>query len=76
MKVERQARVGDETWGFRIGRFNAVLVAPDGRKSIVNFSVLTGRSWDALERGVWVVPITPEHIKSYIRKHRGSLVQS
>lgn len=78
MKGERQARVGDETWGFKLGRQHVVLVAPDGHKSVVDFSALTGRSWDTLERGMWKGTsdgmVTPEHVKRYIRKHRDALV--
>jgi hypothetical protein len=78
MKGEREARVGDETWGFRMGRQNVVIVTPDGRKSFVDFVTLTGRSWGTLERGQWKGTsdgmVTPEHVKRYIRKHRDTLL--
>ena len=78
MKGERQARVGDETWGFKFGRQNVVLVAPNGHKSFVDFCTLTGRSWGTLDTGMHKGTsdgmVTPEHVKSYIRKHRDTLV--
>src|SRR5580704_5242866 len=73
MKGERRVTVNGETWSYRIGQQNAVIVAPSGCKSVVLLSALTGRSQDTLDRGRRKQTsdgmVMPEHVRDYILGH-------
>jgi hypothetical protein len=73
MKGERSVEVGGATWSYRLGRGNAVIVLPTGKKLVVRYADLTGRSPDIIERGQWKGTsdgmVTPEHVRRYIRRH-------
>jgi hypothetical protein len=77
MKGERRVTVNGETWSYRVGQQNAVIVAPGGRKSVVLLSALTGRSQDTLDRGRRKQTsdgmVMPEHVRDYIRDHGDEL---
>jgi len=74
----RRVMMGEEEWGFRVGRGHAVILAPSGRRTPVTLSALTGRHPDVIEKGQWKRTsdgmVTPMHIKAYIQKHRAELV--
>ncbi len=61
------------TWRYQLGRGNAVIVLPDGKKVIVGYARLTDRSPDTIERGQYKGTsdgmVTPEHVRRYIRQH-------
>jgi len=80
MKGERKVDVDGEVWSCRLGRSHAVIVSPGGHKSVVDFSTLTGRSWDTLERGQWKGMrdgmVVPDHVRTYVRKHREELLSA
>jgi hypothetical protein len=70
----RKIDVDGEEWEFSTGKGNAVIKNPrTGKKAIVDYSILTGRTWNVLERGQWKKTIdgmvTPGHVSGYIRKH-------
>jgi hypothetical protein len=73
MKGERRIEVDGVTWRYRFGCDNVVIVLRNGKKVIVNYSTLTGRTPDLIERGQWKGTsdgmVTPEHVRHYIRKH-------
>lgn len=72
-KTRRKIHFPDETYEYLIYRGDTIVVwDPQGKKHITNSSVVTGRSWDVLERGhhkrtcdAW---IQPHHIKAWIEK--------
>lgn len=74
----RKIEVDGIVWEYRMGTGNAVIrstkITPVF-KFIVNYSTLTGRSWDIIERGQRKKTsdgmVTPKHIADYIRKHHG-----
>lgn len=76
MKIRRgfrKLRFGTTLWQYKIGKWNVVIFGPDGTKYLTNFSILTGYSWDELERLDWKNAgydhpgnIRPSHIRSYI----------
>jgi hypothetical protein len=59
-------------WGWFHGRSHSVLRAPDGKRTVVDDSTLTGRSWNTLERGHWKRTsdgtISPSDVKAYIEQ--------
>lgn len=66
-----------DVWLYRLGRGNAVITSPQGKKTRVRYETLTGRSPNTLERGQWKKTsdgmICPSHVKSYIASHREEL---
>lgn len=68
----RKLIVKDAEWTYYIGKTSAVLRAPDGRKKTVGLDVLTGRSFDILDRGRWKKSsdgmMTPSDVAAYIEK--------
>ncbi len=66
----RKMVIDEATWEYMFGTGNAVIKSPTGIKTVVNYSVLTGRSWDILERGQHKKTsdgmVKPKHIKAYI----------
>jgi hypothetical protein len=70
----RKMTVDGENWEFKIGRSNVHMRAPDGKGHVVNFSQLTGRSWDTLERGQHKRTtdgmVKPGHVRGWIQKIR------
>ncbi len=74
MAKMRKVLVNGQAWEFSVGRFNAVIKNPSTKKkTIVDFSKLTGRTWDILERGQYRRTsdgmIKPGHVKAYIEEH-------
>jgi len=70
----RKVQVGGETWEFMTGKGAAVIKNPrTGKKTIVDYSILTSRTWNVIERGQWKKTIdgmvTPGHVKAYIEGH-------
>lgn len=60
-------------WGWLCGGTNVLLRAPDGKRTPVDLSTLTGRSWNTIERGHWKRTndgtIAPSHVRAYIEAH-------
>jgi len=71
MKSKRKIIINGDTYKYIIGKGNVVIWAPNKKKIVVDFSTLTGRSWDAIERGQWKNTrdgmITPKDIANYIQ---------
>lgn len=70
----RKVHIDGEAWQYKIGRKCIMIKEPSlvPTKHIVDLSVFTGLSWDALERMAWKrdsVQITPQDIKDYILEH-------
>ena len=70
MKGERTVTVDGKTWGYRVGVGNTVIVAPDGKKTIVKNHVLAGTTPSMFERGQYKHTrdgmVTPGHLYGYI----------
>lgn len=70
----RKIVVNEKTYKYRIGRQNVVIVDTDSKgekgKIVVDFSKLTGWSWDTIERGMnkGYFSITPKQIADYIEE--------
>lgn len=66
----RKMIIGDQTWEYQFGKGNAVIKSPEGKKTVVDYSKLTGKSWDIIERGQRKKTsdgeVTPQHVKNYI----------
>jgi hypothetical protein len=73
----RHLVIEGEKWSYSIGRGAAVLVAPNGHKSVVFLKTLTGRDPDLIDRGRRKKTsdgmIMPAEIKRYIRGHAAEL---
>ena len=65
---ERNLHIGDEVWSWRVGRTHVVIRNPERKSFIVDFSKLTGMSWQDVERGLWKnwLHITPQMVKDHI----------
>ena len=78
MKGERRVDVDGESWSFKIGKGAAVIIAPNGQKSVVSLTTLTGRSPDTIERGQWKGTrdgmVVPDHVRNHVRRHRAELL--
>lgn len=78
MKGERRVDVDGESWSFKIGRGAAVIIAPNGKKSVVSLAALTGRSPDTIERGQRKGTrdgmVVPDHVRNHVRRHRAELL--
>ena len=78
MKIRRgfrKLRLGSALWQYRIGKHagNVVIFGPSGIRYLTNQSILTGISWNDLERLEWKNAgsdhpgnIRPSHIRSFI----------
>lgn len=79
----RRVLIGEEAWGYHIGRGSAVIQSPKtGKKTIVYLTRLTGRDVNTFERGQYKGTsdgmVTPAHVRNFIlahgeELHRGSL---
>lgn len=68
----RKIKVRGETWNYKVGMYHVVLESPSGLRYAVEYTTLTGRSWDVIERGkrkgTSDGSITPKNIREYINK--------
>ncbi len=66
----RKMVIDEATWEYMCGTGNAVIKSPTGIKTVVDYSILTGRSWDTLDDGrrdgSSYGMVKPKHIKAYI----------
>lgn len=71
MKPKRKVHIGTEVWEYRLGKGSAVIFHPNGYKTVVDYSQLTGKSWDDIERGHWkkYFSVTPRDVAAYIEAH-------
>jgi len=74
MTTMRKVIAYGQSWEFSTGKFNVVIKNPrTDMKFIIDYSKLTGLSWETLERGQNKKTsdgmITPDHVKAYIEKH-------
>jgi len=70
--LNRKVHIDDQEWTYKIGSGAIVIWSPEGKKHLTNQSVVTGMSWDDLERGKWKGTwkgIGPKLIKEHIEKH-------
>lgn len=69
----RKIHIDEEVWEYQLGKGNAVIKSSDNKKTVVDYSKLTGRSWGIIERGQRKKTsdgmVTPKHIKEYIQKY-------
>lgn len=69
----RKLHINDQVWEYHCGHNYVVVKSPESKKEVIDYSTLTGRSWDIIERGMRKKTsdgmITPKHIKDYIEKH-------
>jgi len=74
MARKRVITVGGEKWTCEIGRGSVKFRPPNkGKTTTADFSQITGRSWDTIERGNWKKTrdgmVTPLHLEKYIVAH-------
>lgn len=73
MKGERYLSVDGESWGYRVGKQNTVIVRPNDTKIIVGNHALTGTDPSTFERGQRKGTsdgmVTPDHVRTYILAH-------
>jgi hypothetical protein len=69
-KGSRRMVVGFDEWYYKVGKQSAVLWNPQGTRSTVSLSKLTGRSDDVILRGRWkrtsCGSVTPKEVRTYI----------
>jgi len=71
----RKIVVDNVTWYWFAGKSSAVIKFPEpsGKKQIVSYAQLTGRSWETLEKGLHKKNedgmITPGDVSKYIRNN-------
>lgn len=65
----RRIVVNDKEYYYRIGSSN-IVIKREAESHIVDFSIFTGWSWDAIERGEHkrYFKITPKQIADYIER--------
>jgi hypothetical protein len=72
MKGERTVVTRLGTFRYRFGVTSVVIVIGD-KKRVIDYSTLTGRSWDTLERGQHKRTsdgmVTPDDVREYIEQH-------
>ncbi len=72
MKFRKLIASGVE-WSYHIGRSYAVLISPEGKRSVVELTTLTGRTWETIERGRRKETadgmVTPADVEGYILAH-------
>jgi len=69
----RTLKLEDGTeWQYKIGTSTVVLRSPDGKSHQVGINVITGRTWDIIERGKYKKTsdgmVTPSQIRQYVDK--------
>lgn len=69
----RTLQIRDKRWAYRIGKNWAVLLSPEGKKSAVRLSDLTGLDIALIERGRYKKTldgmVTPAHVRAYLEAH-------
>lgn len=67
----RKLLIDNQNWWFSVGRSHVLIQPPTSKKFYVDFSTLTGRSWNTLEIGLHKKTsdgmIKPGHVRAYIR---------
>ena len=65
----RKINIQGREYKYKIGKGDIVIITPSNKKHITNQSIVSGISWENLERGYWkgwFKGVTPSMIKQYI----------
>ena len=69
----RKVHINGQKYWYKIGKVFIPIFTPNGVKFLANQSLVSGLSWNELERGYWkgwFKGITPKMIKEYITKEK------
>jgi hypothetical protein len=68
----RRLVMGTSVWWWYSKGKGIEIWSPQGKRQVTDASTVTGRTWEAIERGYWKktsdCSVTPGHIRAFIEK--------